>query len=311
MGRWSGRGAPVPTDGAMDVRQLDQRSVGLRLLAQLGPGVRRGPPAAGRWLRGLLPLPPWRDLSGARLDDARRRYWSLAAGLHQRFAYVLTYLYNPQHANHVHVDNGRSGNAESTLSSQSQVQVQAVQAICTYLWDTPVEFTGRVGLGHPNRGRPGAGPARAGRRDGRAGSWSGFLAASAARGRDRADAGAQLELQVPAAEMGPAGRSTRGRTRSVMPNSYRAITRASNSTGIDPRRSSAYSCTSSPSSGPGLQVVQGQREMSVHRLIRARLCGQRARRGRADGSGRTAASTAAARSINGAFGVSSGGGRRR
>ena len=30
----------------------------------------------------------------AAVAQARRRYWSLAAGLHLRFAYVLTYLYN-------------------------------------------------------------------------------------------------------------------------------------------------------------------------------------------------------------------------
>jgi hypothetical protein len=51
----------------------------------------------------------WRSLTGTRLAEARRRYWTLAAGLHQRFAYVLTYLDNAQHANHIHVDNGRSG----------------------------------------------------------------------------------------------------------------------------------------------------------------------------------------------------------
>jgi len=126
----------------------------------------------------------WRDLGGLRLEAARRHYWSLAAGLHQRFAYVLTYLYNPQHANHIHVDNGRSGNAESTFSSRSEVQVQAVQAVCTYLWETPVELTGEW----DSATRTAAGQVldRLGLDDAMnaPGSWSGFLAASAARGRD-------------------------------------------------------------------------------------------------------------------------------
>ncbi len=85
----------------------------------------------------------WGSARAAELTRSRRAYWSLAAGLHQRFAYVLTYLYDAAHANHIHVDNGRSGADVSELSTRSRVQVQAVQAICTYLWDEPVELTGR------------------------------------------------------------------------------------------------------------------------------------------------------------------------
>jgi len=126
----------------------------------------------------------WRDLGGARLEAARRRYWCLAAGLHQRFAYVLTYLYNAQHANHIHVDNGRSGNAESTFSARSEVQVQAVQAICSYLWDTPVELTGE--WDSATRAAAGQVLDRLELDDAldAPGSWPSFLAASAARGRD-------------------------------------------------------------------------------------------------------------------------------
>ncbi len=85
----------------------------------------------------------WQYQTGAELDRARRQYWALAAGLHLHFAYVLTYLYNSAHRNHIHVDNGRSGAALSTFTTGSQVQVQAVQAICSYLWDEPTELTGR------------------------------------------------------------------------------------------------------------------------------------------------------------------------
>lgn len=85
----------------------------------------------------------WSAETGAALDQARRQYWALAASLHLHFAYVLTYLYNAQHHNHMHLDNGRSGDQLSSFSTRSRVQVQAVQAICTYLWDEPVELTGR------------------------------------------------------------------------------------------------------------------------------------------------------------------------
>ncbi len=76
------------------------------------------------------------------LPTQRRRYWALAASLHRDFAYVLTYLYNAQHHNHIHVDNGRSGADLSVLSTRSVAQVQSVQAMLSYLWDTPVEITG-------------------------------------------------------------------------------------------------------------------------------------------------------------------------
>ena len=85
----------------------------------------------------------WRDAPTAEADAIRRAYWAVAAGLHLRFAYVLTYLYDAQHANHIHLDNGRSGPDLSTFRTRSRVQVQAVQAILTYLWAEPVELTGR------------------------------------------------------------------------------------------------------------------------------------------------------------------------
>lgn len=84
----------------------------------------------------------WKSAKPAAVARARRAYWRLAAGLHAQFAYVLTYLYDAAHANHIHVDNGRSGGQLSEFSSRSRVQVQAVQAICRYVWDEPVELTG-------------------------------------------------------------------------------------------------------------------------------------------------------------------------
>ena len=72
-----------------------------------------------------------------------RDYWRLAASLHLHFAYVLTYLFDDEHLNHIHVDNGRSGKELSRFSTGSRVQVQAVQALCTYVWGLPVELSGR------------------------------------------------------------------------------------------------------------------------------------------------------------------------
>lgn len=83
----------------------------------------------------------WKDYAADQLAFHRRRYWALAASLHHEFAYVLTYLYNAQHHNHIHIDNGISGPEKSIFNPKSAVQVQAVQAICTYLWDKPLEIT--------------------------------------------------------------------------------------------------------------------------------------------------------------------------
>jgi hypothetical protein len=85
----------------------------------------------------------WAGESTASQIRLRRGYWALAAHLHIHFAYVLTYLYDDRHRNHIHVDNGRSGSGLSSFRSGSRVQVQAVQATVRYLWDEPVELTGQ------------------------------------------------------------------------------------------------------------------------------------------------------------------------
>ncbi len=125
----------------------------------------------------------WRSLRGARLDEARRRYWALTAGLHARFSYVLTYLYDAQHANHVHVDNGRSGDGNPVFSPRSGVQVDAVQAVCRYLWSQPVELTGRWDT--PTRRAAAAVLSELGVDDDlqAPGSWTALMSAAAVRGR--------------------------------------------------------------------------------------------------------------------------------
>lgn len=84
----------------------------------------------------------WDDLEANYRDQLRVGYWKLAASLHRHFSYVLTYLYDEAHANHIHVDNSQSGDAMSEFNSRSRVQVQAVQAIARYVWDLETEITG-------------------------------------------------------------------------------------------------------------------------------------------------------------------------
>ena len=85
----------------------------------------------------------WGSMTASEQAGLNRRYWTLAASLHQHFAYVLTHYYDSAHDNHIHVDNGRSGGDMSVFDPESQVQCQAVQAISTHIWGRPAEVTGR------------------------------------------------------------------------------------------------------------------------------------------------------------------------
>ncbi len=69
-------------------------------------------------------------------------YWRLAASLHRRFAYVLTYLYDADHANHIHVDDSISRSQGSVFTGRSRVQIHAVQAICTYVLGRETPLSG-------------------------------------------------------------------------------------------------------------------------------------------------------------------------
>ena len=122
----------------------------------------------------------WRTAGAAVRERALRQYWAVAASLHLHFAHVLTYLYDRQHHNHIHVDNGRSGSGRSSFRTRSGVQVQAVQAMCTHLWGRPLEVTGRWDPATRQATRSVLdGLGVAGDLDSAAG-WSSFLAASSA-----------------------------------------------------------------------------------------------------------------------------------
>ncbi len=84
----------------------------------------------------------WRTAPAAQQRPLLRRYWATAASLHHHFRDVLTYLFDDQHLNHIHVDNGQTGAELSTFTGQSRVQIHAVQAICSHVWDRPVPIDG-------------------------------------------------------------------------------------------------------------------------------------------------------------------------
>lgn len=76
----------------------------------------------------------WQSQTGTTLTTTRKRYWATVASLHYHFRSVLTYLYNSDHDNHVHADNGYSGVGDSTFLANVYPQVQHVQACLVYIW---------------------------------------------------------------------------------------------------------------------------------------------------------------------------------
>lgn len=62
------------------------------------------------------------------------RYWRLTASLSKWFTYSLTYRYNEQHHNHIHVDNGVSGYEPTAFLGSSNAQVHVVQGVARYVF---------------------------------------------------------------------------------------------------------------------------------------------------------------------------------
>ncbi|MEP6798808.1 MAG: hypothetical protein ABI890_11700 [Lapillicoccus sp.] len=84
----------------------------------------------------------WSAFPDAQMVPIRRAYWRTVAGLHRDFDSVLTYLFDGLHHNHIHIDNGLMDAKGSEFRTRSTVQVQAVQAMCTYVWGRAVNITG-------------------------------------------------------------------------------------------------------------------------------------------------------------------------
>ena len=70
-------------------------------------------------------------------------YWRLAASVASRFTYTLTYRYNAQHHNHIHIDNGVNGFEAPSFRERSRTQVQLVQGVLRHVFGRDVEASGR------------------------------------------------------------------------------------------------------------------------------------------------------------------------
>lgn len=76
-----------------------------------------------------------------------RRYWKFAASVAKWFSYTLTYSYNEQHHNHIHIDNAASGFEQATFRERSRTQVQMVQGIARHLFGIDAPATGSYDAG--------------------------------------------------------------------------------------------------------------------------------------------------------------------
>lgn len=84
----------------------------------------------------------WRSWTGDSLTTVRKRYWATCASINYHFKYVLHYLYNSDHWNHIHLDNAVSGSGNSTFTTGSSSQVYSVQACCRYIWGYSIAIDG-------------------------------------------------------------------------------------------------------------------------------------------------------------------------
>ncbi len=76
----------------------------------------------------------WSAADKAGDTATRRRYWATSAAAHYHFRNVLTYAYNSEHHNHIHIDNLVSGTGNSKLDTSSEAQVKHIQASCSFVW---------------------------------------------------------------------------------------------------------------------------------------------------------------------------------
>ena len=81
------------------------------------------------------------DLYG---DDPKKLpgYWRLSASLAKWFTYTLTYRYNEQHHNHIHIDNGISGYDATGFDAGSRAQVELVQGVARHVFGHDAPGTG-------------------------------------------------------------------------------------------------------------------------------------------------------------------------
>ncbi|WP_052460008.1 extensin family protein [Tessaracoccus massiliensis] len=76
-------------------------------------------------------------------DPARLRlYWRLAASVAKHFNYTLTYRYNEQHHNHIHIDNGVSGYEPFGFNGGSRTHVSLLGNVLTWVFGMEVPGDG-------------------------------------------------------------------------------------------------------------------------------------------------------------------------
>lgn len=76
-------------------------------------------------------------------DPARLRlYWRLAASVAKHFNYTLTYRYNEQHHNHIHIDNGVSGYEPFGFNEGSRTHVSLLGNVLTWVFGMEVPGDG-------------------------------------------------------------------------------------------------------------------------------------------------------------------------
>ena len=79
-------------------------------------------------------------------DPARLRlYWRLAASLAKHFNYTLTYRFDAQHHNHIHIDNGASGYEPFGFNEDSGSHVALVQGVLRWVFGAEVPHDGGFG----------------------------------------------------------------------------------------------------------------------------------------------------------------------
>ena len=181
---WS-RSLPSRAGGAVDLRQLDRRRIGLRLLAPLGPRVRRGPVAAGRRVGGLLPLRP---VAHPRWNPPGRRPAALLVPRRRSAPALRVRAHVPlqRRARQSH-PRGQWPLGERRLHVQLAVRrsrCRRSRPSAATSGAAPVELTGSWDAA--TRTASGQVLDQLGLDDAMdaPGSWSGFLAASVVRGRD-------------------------------------------------------------------------------------------------------------------------------
>jgi hypothetical protein len=82
---------------------------------------------------------------GSAKSSKRKKYWATVASLNMYFTYVLHYLQNAEHHNHVHADNQVSGNGWGVFSTGHRSQVLSTQACLRYIWGYSTSLDGDYG----------------------------------------------------------------------------------------------------------------------------------------------------------------------